>query len=85
MKQSFGIIKHSAQNIKLEQHFKDKEIALNNSEILIKVLKAPMNPSDYYTILDKYPMNKKLPYILGFEGYGQIVEVSEDLDKKMIG
>ena len=29
-----------------------------------------MNPSDYYTIKDQYPMNKEMPYTLGFEAFG---------------
>lgn len=30
-------------------------------------------------------MDKKMPYILGFEGYGEILETGEGVDKNLIG
>ena len=47
---------------------------LKEKEVLIKVIAAPINPSDVYLIAGTYPTSKKHPLVPGIEGAGQVVK-----------
>lgn len=59
--------------------------SLENDDVLIKVLNSPVNFSDYYGYRGSYPNYKKYPFILGFEGYGEIIDVKDETKKSLIG
>lgn len=48
---------------------------LGPTDVLIKLLASPINPSDIGSILGKYGTLKELPTTAGLEGVGEIVEV----------
>lgn len=45
-----------------------------SGEVLIKVMAAPINPSDLALYEGNYQQQKKLPTIMGFEGAGLVVQ-----------
>lgn len=45
-----------------------------SGEVLIKVMAAPINPSDLALYGGHYSKQKKFPTIMGFEGSGLVVE-----------
>ncbi len=49
-------------------------------EVLLKVLAAPVHPSDFGMILGKYGRLKALPAVAGREGVAEIVAVGADVD-----
>ncbi|XP_047992094.1 enoyl-[acyl-carrier-protein] reductase, mitochondrial-like [Leguminivora glycinivorella] len=54
---------------------------LGDLEVLVRMLAAPVNPSDINTIQGKYPVKINLPSIGGNEGVG----IVEDVGKKVEG
>ena len=50
--------------------------ALSDGEVRVKVLAAPINPSDLYQISGNYGVDPNLPARPGSEGVGRITEVS---------
>jgi NADPH:quinone reductase-like Zn-dependent oxidoreductase len=42
--------------------------------VLVKVMAAPINPSDLASFKGQYSQQKKFPAIMGFEGSGVVVE-----------
>ena len=54
-------------------------------EYLVRMLYAPVNPSDYYFMTNLYPLFKPVNAIAGFEGTGKVVEVGEGGDQSMVG
>lgn len=60
------------------------EVTENNASTLsegqarIKVLRAPINPSDVAQIAGQYGVKPELPAIAGLEGLGRVVEVNGD-------
>ena len=62
-----GASKISVQNIPIPKPL--------DGQVLIKVMAAPINPSDIYFIkLGAYSEEKKAPCVAGFEGSGVVVE-----------
>jgi len=57
----------------------------NKNEVLIKMIKACINPSDLLTIRGIYASRITLPYIPGFEGVGKVVSVNQGGNKSLIG
>lgn len=49
------------------------------------MISAPINPSDYLLKDGIYPAPKNYPYVAGFEGYGEVVEVGDSKYQKMKG
>ncbi len=45
-----------------------------SGELLVRVMAAPINPSDLVFLEGKYASEKKTPCIMGFEGCGIVVE-----------
>jgi NADPH:quinone reductase len=54
-------------------------------EVMVKVLLAPVNPSDIAFLRGGYNVVKTLPAIPGFEGAGIIVKTGRGVDEKLIG
>jgi NADPH:quinone reductase-like Zn-dependent oxidoreductase len=48
---------------------------INSDEVVIKVLYSPVNPSDLLLMQGTYPVQPKLPSVIGGEGVGRIVSV----------
>lgn len=46
----------------------------SKGQVLIKVMAAPINPSDLELFKGNYSHQKKLPTVMGFEGCGTVVE-----------
>ncbi|MFG5860424.1 zinc-dependent alcohol dehydrogenase family protein [Metapseudomonas sp. CR1201] len=53
--------------------------AVAAGQALVKVLAAPINPSDVLTLTGEYGMLAPLPAIGGNEGVGQVLEVAADV------
>lgn len=53
--------------------------AVAAGQALVKVLAAPINPSDVLTLTGEYGMLPPLPAIGGNEGVGQVLEVAADV------
>lgn len=60
---------------------KDFEVgSCGHKQVKVKLLAAPINPSDINTIEGKYPIQPKLPAgIPGHEGVGEVVEVGSQV------
>ncbi|XP_067645354.1 enoyl-[acyl-carrier-protein] reductase, mitochondrial-like [Eurosta solidaginis] len=50
-------------------------------EVLVKILAAPINPSDINTIQGKYPVKPPFPAIAGNEGVAEVLCVGEKVKK----
>ena len=48
---------------------------VNNDEVVIEVLYSPVNPSDLLLMRGTYPIQPKLPSVIGGEGVGRVVSV----------
>ena len=53
--------------------------ALSSGEVRVKVLAAPINPSDLYQISGNYGIDPVLPARPGSEGVGRVTEVSPEV------
>ena len=52
----------------------EKEIpSLGENEVLIRILKAPVNPSDLAFVTGNYGFKKDLPVTPGMEGCGEVI------------
>ena len=49
--------------------------SIDNDEVVIKVLFSPVNPSDLLLMRGTYPVQPKLPSVIGGEGVGRIVSI----------
>lgn len=49
--------------------------SIKNDEVVIKVLYSPVNPSDLLLMQGTYPIQPKLPSVIGGEGVGRVVSV----------
>ena len=58
---------------------KETARALNSGEVRVKVLAAPINPSDLYQISGNYGVDPVLPARPGSEGVGRVTEVSAEV------
>lgn len=52
---------------------------LNSNQVLVKMMMAPINPSDINMIEGTYFIQPPLPSVMGNEGVGRIVEVGSDV------
>ncbi|XP_017770401.1 PREDICTED: probable trans-2-enoyl-CoA reductase, mitochondrial [Nicrophorus vespilloides] len=52
---------------------------IKGSDVLIRMLAAPVNPADINTIQGKYPSRPELPAVPGNEGVGEVVQVGSDV------
>jgi|TARA_B110000037_G_scaffold222664_1_gene298701 NADPH:quinone reductase-like Zn-dependent oxidoreductase len=59
--------------------------AIGATEVKLRMLAAPINPSDYGMILGKYGENKALPAIGGREGVGEVIEVGDEVSTLTVG
>jgi trans-2-enoyl-CoA reductase len=58
---------------------KETARVLNSGEVRVKVLAAPINPSDLYQISGNYGVDPVLPARPGSEGVGRVIEVSAEV------
>lgn len=56
-----------------------------NSQVLVKMMMAPINPSDINTIEGTYSIKPSLPTVLGNEGVGKIVDIGRDVRGLEVG
>jgi len=54
-------------------------------EVLIKVLAAPINPSDILTLTGEYGFLPALPAVGGMEGVGKVIELGEGVNSLTVG
>ena len=66
---------------------KRKKVAPLPGQVLVKVMRSTVNPSDMFYILGAYGLNnpEKFPTTPGFEGSGIIEAVGENVSKDLIG
>ena len=57
---------------------------ISPSQVLVKMLYAPINPSDIISSQGRYiaTQNHPLPLTVGFEGTGEVIEVGKDFESK---
>lgn len=58
---------------------------VGTGQALVKVLAAPINPSDVLTLTGEYGMLPPLPAIGGNEGVGEVLEVAADVGNLKVG
>jgi len=55
-------------------------------EVLVKIHASPINPSDFAYIHGRYPTQKTLPAVAGFEASGKVIATGPDLlSKRLLG
>ena len=59
--------------------------ALKRGEVRVKVLAAPINPSDLLQISGKYGTDPVLPSNPGSEGVGRVIEISSEVKNLKVG
>ena len=64
---------------------KEASRALNSGEVRVKVLAAPINPSDLLQISGNYGVDPVLPARPGSEGVGRVTEVSPEAKSLKVG
>ena len=63
----------------------EKEIpALAENEVLIRILKAPVNPSDLAFVTGNYGFKKTLPVVPGMEGCGEVIAAGSHRDAQSL-
>lgn len=58
---------------------------LQPQELLVKILYAPVNPSDLIPMTGAYAHRISLPATAGYEGVGLVADVGSTLSRKLIG
>lgn len=53
--------------------------AIKDTQVLVKMVMAPINPADINMIEGVYPIRPTLPAIGGNEGVGQVVQVGKSV------
>jgi trans-2-enoyl-CoA reductase len=53
--------------------------AVGKNQVLVKMLMAPINPSDLNMVQGTYPILPSVPAVGGNEGLGQVVEVGSEV------
>jgi NADPH:quinone reductase-like Zn-dependent oxidoreductase len=53
--------------------------AIKNDEVIIEVLYSPVNPSDLLLANGTYPIQPKLPSVIGGEGVGRVVSIGSSV------
>lgn len=77
--ESFG---QPHQVLKLQER---RHPSLQDQELLVKMLYAPVNPSDLLPITGAYAHRISLPALAGYEGVGVVVGVGTALSENLIG
>ena len=65
-----AVLKGDNAPLEIEQHEID---SLKKGEVWIKMMAAPINPSDLAMLTGEYPHRKTYPYVPGLEGSGLVV------------
>lgn len=75
---------HPAEVLSLKtEQLSDQQ--LGDQEMIIKMLAAPINPSDINTIEGVYPLKPALPGIPGHEGVGVVTTVGSKVTRMRVG
>ncbi|GAB3211475.1 zinc-dependent alcohol dehydrogenase family protein [Marinactinospora endophytica] len=53
--------------------------------VRLRMLASTVNPSDLVTISGAYASRTRYPFVPGFEGVGEVVEVGEDAPRELLG
>lgn len=70
---------------KVVQKSFEKLSAPQNSEVLIKMLAAPINPADINVIQGKYPVHTELPSVPGNECVAEVLQVGSATKSLKVG
>ncbi|MGR6874923.1 zinc-binding dehydrogenase [Pseudomonas sp. HK3] len=70
---------------KLSFKYIEKDIPkLGDNEVLIRILKAPVNPSDLAFVTGNYGFKKALPVVPGMEGCGEVIAAGAHSDAQSL-
>lgn len=58
---------------------------LKPTDVLVKMIAAPVNPADINTIQGKYPAKPKLPAVPGNEGVGEVMQLGDSVSGFKVG
>jgi len=58
---------------------------LGPNDVLIKMIAAPINPSDLMTIKGSYKYAPQPPFAVGYEGVAEVVETGKDVKSVAVG
>src|SRR6267154_1476581 len=61
------------------------EPALGPDDVLVSMEAAPLNPSDFMLVRDRYGVRPTLPFSLGSEGVGRVAKVGSNVDVALRG
>jgi NADPH:quinone reductase-like Zn-dependent oxidoreductase len=59
--------------------------AINKDEVIIEVLFSPINPSDLLLARGTYPIQPKLPSVIGGEGVGRVASIGSSVSNVIPG
>ncbi|WP_306983467.1 zinc-dependent alcohol dehydrogenase family protein [Alkalicoccobacillus murimartini] len=62
-----------------------EQLVLEEHQLRVKMIYAPINPSDLIPIRGSYAQRISLPYIPGYEGVGKVVDVGCGVSETWIG
>ena len=57
---------------------------LSDDEVIVKLWAAPMNHADVGVIRGELKVHTQMPFVPGFEGFGQITNVGKGVDAKLV-
>ena len=78
----FNEIGNPADVLKVKE---EKSRPLKNSEVRVRVLAVPINPSDLLQISGNYGVEPILPSTPGKEGIGRVLEISSEVKYLKVG
>uniref|UniRef100_A0A8D8SWJ9 Enoyl-[acyl-carrier-protein] reductase, mitochondrial n=1 Tax=Cacopsylla melanoneura TaxID=428564 RepID=A0A8D8SWJ9_9HEMI len=79
------VIHEFGEPSKVVQVVEEDLAKLEPTEVMVKMLLAPVNPADINTIQGVYPVKPSLPAVPGFEGVGEVVEVGSGVKDLSVG
>lgn len=71
--------------LKVLKLYKSEVTPLKDTEVLVKMISSPINPSDLIPIKGSYAHRTQLPCIAGYEGVGIVVAVGSRVTSSLIG
>jgi NADPH:quinone reductase-like Zn-dependent oxidoreductase len=81
-----GLLLHAPGKVELCKNLENLfDFTMKPDQVLIQVKYAPINPSDFYYMMDMYHDKKPKPSTMGFEGYGIITHSGSPDHDHLIG